>query len=164
VQAALTGHLVLSSLHATDSIGAIYRFLEMGIEPFMVSSAVIGVLAQRLVRRVCPQCATAYEPAAEELTFYRSMGGTATSFQRGRGCSFCSHTGFHGRIGVFEVLPMSDAIKRLLVRDAPPQALRERAISEGMSSLRNAGIAKVNDGLTSISEVMRSVHLEEVGA
>ena len=161
VQSALTGHLVLSSLHATDSIGAIYRFLEMGIEPFMVTSAVTGVLAQRLVRRICPRCGVDYEPAADELTFYRSVGGRGMTFRRGTGCAFCAHTGFHGRVGVYEVLRISDAIKRLLIRDAPPEALRERALNEGMTTLRTSGLQKVDEGQTTIAEVMRSVHLSE---
>ncbi|TMF29848.1 MAG: type II/IV secretion system protein [Chloroflexi bacterium] len=161
VQSALTGHFVLSSLHATDAVGAIYRFLEMGIESFMVSSAVSGVLAQRLVRRICPECATAYEPPPEEREFYRQVGGHGMLFQRGTGCAFCAHTGFYGRIGVFEVLRMSDAIKRLLIRDAPPEALRQRATTEGMTTLRSAGLSKIDEGLTTIAEVMRSVHLSE---
>jgi type IV pilus assembly protein PilB len=161
VQSALTGHLVLSSLHATDAIGAIYRFLEMGIEPFMVTSAVTGVLAQRLVRRICPQCTVDYEPAPDELSFYRAVGGHGMTFRRGTGCAFCSHTGFRGRIGVFEVLRISDAIKRLLVRDAPPEALRERAVIEGMTTLRTSGLAKIDEGQTTVAEVMRSVHLSE---
>jgi type IV pilus assembly protein PilB len=159
VQSALTGHLVLSSLHATDAIGAIYRFLEMGIEPFMVTSAVTGVLAQRLVRRICPQCTAPYEPAAEELSFYQTLGGEGLTFQRGNGCAFCAHTGFHGRIGVFEVLRLSDGIKRLLVRDASPEVLRAMAAGEGMTTLRSAGLAKIDEGLTTIAEVMRSVHI-----
>jgi type IV pilus assembly protein PilB len=159
VQSALTGHLVLSSLHATDAIGSIYRFLEMGIEPFMVTSAVIGVLAQRLVRRICSECSVGYEPAPEELSFYRSVGGHGMTFHRGGGCAACAHTGFRGRIGVFEVLRISDAIKRLLIRDAPPEALRDRAVNEGMTTLRTAGLSKIDEGLTTIAEVMRSVYL-----
>ena len=161
VQSALTGHLVLSSLHATDAIGAIYRFLEMGIESFMVTSAVIGVLAQRLVRRICPECTLAYEPAPEELEFYRAIGGQGTVFKRGNGCAFCAHTGFHGRIGVFEVLRMTDGIKRLLLRNASPGVLRTLATAQGMTALRSSGLAKVDEGLTTIGEVMRSVHLSE---
>jgi len=161
VQSALTGHFVLSSLHATDAVGAIYRFLEMGIESFMVTSAVTGVLAQRLVRRICTECSSPYEPPPEELEFYRSVGGHGLSFRRGTGCAACAHTGFRGRIGVFEVLRISDAIKRLLVRDSPPEALRARAITEGMTTLRSAGLAKIDEGLTTIAEVMRSVHLSE---
>ena len=161
VQSALTGHLVLSSLHATDAIGAIYRFLEMGIESFMVTSAVIGVLAQRLVRRICPECTLAYEPAPEELEFYRAIGGQGTVFKHGNGCAFCAHTGFHGRIGVFEVLRMTDGIKRLLLRNASPGVLRTLATAQGMTALRSSGLAKVDEGLTTIGEVMRSVHLSE---
>jgi type IV pilus assembly protein PilB len=163
VQSALTGHLVLSSLHATDAVGAIYRFLEMGIESFMVASAVTGVLAQRLVRRICDRCTAPYEPGPDELNFYRSFGGRGTVFLRGTGCAHCVHTGFHGRMGVFEVLRISDAIKRLLVRDAPPEALRQQAVADGMTTLRASGLAKIDEGLTTIAEVMRSVHLSEDG-
>ncbi len=157
----LTGHLVLSSLHATDAVGAIYRFLEMGIESFMVTSAVIGVLAQRLVRRNCPDCTTVYEPSTEELEFYRAVGGQGIIFHRGTGCAHCVHTGFRGRIGVFEVLPMTDGLKRLLVREAPHEELRQQAIREGMTTLRSAGVARIDEGLTTIAEVIRSVHVSE---
>jgi type IV pilus assembly protein PilB len=161
VQSALTGHLVLSSLHSTDAVGGLYRFLEMGIESFMVTSAVIGVLAQRLVRRNCPDCTTVYEPSAEELQFYHAVGGQGIIFHRGTGCANCSHTGFRGRIGVFEVLPITDAIKRLLVRDAPDEELRAQAIRDGMTTLRSAGVARIDEGLTTIGEVIRSVHVSE---
>jgi type IV pilus assembly protein PilB len=163
VQSAMTGHLVLSSLHATDAVGAIYRFIEMGIEPFMVTSAVIGVQAQRLVRRICDQCRIAYRPPVEEFEFYSAMGGKGATFYRGTGCAHCAHTGFHGRIGVFEVLKVTDAVKRLLVRDAPPEAVRAQALADGMTTLRESGLAKIDDGQTTISEVMRSVHLGEQG-
>ncbi|HEY0493971.1 MAG TPA: GspE/PulE family protein [Candidatus Dormibacteraeota bacterium] len=161
VQSAMTGHLVLSSLHATDAVGAVYRFLEMGIEPFMVTSAVIGVQAQRLVRRICDDCRATTKPPLQEFEFYRAMGGTGIVFWQGTGCAHCSHTGFHGRIGVFEVLKMTEAIKRLLVRDAAPDALRAQAVADGMTTLRESGLAKINEGLTTIGEVMRSVHLGE---
>ena len=159
VQSALTGHLVLSSLHATDAIGAMYRFLEMGIETFMVTSAVIGVLAQRLVRRICPECANPYQPSPEELEFYHAVGGEGTAFRRGIGCNQCAHTGFYGRIGVFEVMRMSEGIKRLLLRNASLDVVRALATAEGMTSLRAGGIARVDEGLTTIAEVMRSVHI-----
>ncbi len=161
VQSALTGHLVLSSLHATDAIGAMYRFLEMGIETFMVTSAVIGVLAQRLVRRICPECAAPHEPGPEELEFYHSLGGKQTAFRRGAGCAYCAHTGFYGRIGVFEVMRMTEEIKRLLLRNASPEVVRTLASAEGMTTLRSGGIARVDEGLTTIAEVMRSVHISE---
>lgn len=161
VQSALTGHLVLSSIHATDAVGAIYRLLEMGIESYMVTSAVIGVQAQRLARRVCDRCAVAYQPSAEELEFYASIGGKGSLFRRGAGCAHCSHTGFRDRIGIFEVVKISDPVKRLLVRDAPPEAVRQQAVSEGMATLRQSGLARVDEGLTTIAEIMRSVHLSE---
>jgi type IV pilus assembly protein PilB len=164
VQSALTGHLVLSSLHATDAVGALYRFLEMGIEPFLIASSVIGVQAQRLVRRVCDRCSAAYQPSLEEMAFYRSIGGQGNAFKRGTGCSHCAHTGFRGRLGVFEVMKVSDSIKRLLVKEAEPDALRQQAITEGMATLRESGRAKIDQGLTTIGEVMRSVHLEDVDA
>jgi type II secretory ATPase GspE/PulE/Tfp pilus assembly ATPase PilB-like protein len=148
-------------LHATDAVGAIYRFLEMGIESFMVTSAVIGVLAQRLVRRNCPDCTTVYEPSTEELEFYRAVGGHGIIFHKGTGCANCAHTGFRGRIGVFEVLPMTDALKRLLVRDAPHEELRDEAVRGGMTTLRSAGVARIDEGLTTIGEVIRSVHVSE---
>jgi type IV pilus assembly protein PilB len=157
VQSALTGHLVLSSLHATDAVGAISRFLEMGIEPFMVASSVIGVEAQRLVRRICEQCTTDYEPPVVELEFYGQIGGVLARFKRGTGCVYCSHTGFRDRIGIFEVLTVTDSIKRLLVKEATQESLRQKAIEEGMTTLSQAGLAKIDQGLTTIAEVMRSV-------
>ena len=162
VQSALTGHLVLSSLHATDAVSALYRFLEMGIEPFMVASSVIGVEAQRLVRRVCERCRTTDKPPVEQFAFYQAIGGKGSTFVRGTGCAHCSHTGFRGRIGLFEVLKVTDSVKRLLVRDASPETVRDQVIKEGMTSLRESGLAKIDEGLTTISEVMRSVHVSEV--
>ncbi len=159
VQSALTGHLVLSSLHATDAVGAFYRFLEMGIEPFMIASSIIGVVAQRLVRRICERCSVEYEPSPEESDFYAAVGGGGRSFRRGAGCAHCSHTGFHDRVGLFEVLRVTSAIKRLAVKQAPSEALRSQAIEDGMSTLREAGLAKINQGITTIAEVMRSVHV-----
>jgi len=159
VQSALTGHLVLSSLHATDALGAIYRFLEMGIDPFMVASSVIGVAAQRLVRRICDRCAVDYEPSAEEIDFYQAIGGKGTSFRRGPGCAHCSHTGFRERIGIFEVLRVTEGVRRLLAKDAPPETLRAQAIQDGLNTLREAGLAKINQGVTTIAEVMRSVYV-----
>jgi len=160
VQSALTGHLVLSSLHATDAVGSIYRLLEMGIEPFMVASSVIGVIAQRLVRRICDRCSIENTPSIEEMSFYANLGGRQFNFRRGTGCAYCSHTGFRDRIGIFEVLRVSDGVKRLIVKDAPPEALRQLVAQEGMANLRQAGLAKIDEGSTTIAEVMRSVHTE----
>jgi len=97
----------------------------------------------------------------EELAFYRAIGGSGTSFTHGTGCANCSHTGFHGRIGIFEVLKITDAVKRLLLRDASPELLRQQAIADGMTTLRESGLTKIDQGLTTIGEVMRSVHVSE---
>jgi type IV pilus assembly protein PilB len=140
-------------------VGAVYRLLEMGIEPFMVASSVIGVLAQRLVRRLCDRCSIENTPPVEEMSFYASLGGRQFNFRRGTGCAYCSHTGFRDRIGIFEVLRMSDAVKRLIVKEAPPEALRQLAAQEGMQALRQAGLIKIDEGVTTIAEVMRSVNV-----
>jgi type IV pilus assembly protein PilB len=162
VQSALTGHLVLSSLHATDAVGAIYRFLDMGIEPFMVASSIIGVQAQRLVRRICDRCGADDPPPPDELAFYRAIGGTGTRFRRGAGCAYCSHTGFRERIGIFEVMRVTDEFKRLLVHEAAPATLRLQAVRDGMTSLRHSGLARIDDGLTTIGEVMRTIQASDV--
>jgi type IV pilus assembly protein PilB len=159
IQSALTGHLVLSSLHATDAVGALHRLLEMGIEPFLVASAVIGVLAQRLVRRNCPHCALDYQPTPEDLAYYREMGGRQERFFRGAGCQQCAQTGYRDRIGIFEFLPVTDGIKQLLVRRAPTEELRREMLRAGAVTLRAAGLEKIDQGLTSISEIMRSIYV-----
>src|SRR3989440_12169339 len=137
VQSALTGHLVLSSLHATDSAGVIQRFIEMGIEGFLLSSALIGVLAQRLVRRICTQCRIDYQPSPDEMALWAAHSrGAPRRFARGRGCAHCAGTGYRGSVGVFEVLTVTDEIKRLISSRASAQPIREAAVREGMRSMR----------------------------
>jgi type IV pilus assembly protein PilB len=158
IQSALTGHLVLSSLHATDSAGVIQRFIEMGIEGFLVSSALIGVAAQRLVRRICGYCKEPYEPGADERRLWLEYGTYDKSvFYHGRGCTHCAHTGFRGRIGVFEALPITDTIKRLVSARAAAQDIREQAVREGMTTLRGDGVQKVAEDQTTLAEVIRCV-------
>jgi type IV pilus assembly protein PilB len=157
-QAALTGHFVLSSLHATDSVAALHRFLDMGIEAFLVASSVLGIVSQRLVRRVCQSCAMPYEPTAEEMAFYSEAGGEGNSFVRGAGCQVCGDTGYHDRIGVYEFLHMTPEIRRLLVGWATQDELRRVAINQGMRTLRTEGLALVDQGVTTISEVIRSIY------
>jgi type IV pilus assembly protein PilB len=160
VQSALTGHLVLSSLHATDAAGVIQRFIEMGIEGFLISSALVGVVAQRLVRRNCPHCSEPYEPSPAELSLWNEFGGAAKAeFYAGVGCAQCAGTGFLGRVGVFEVLEMSDDIKRKVSVRASAQEIRERALEEGMVSLRADAVQKVAADVTTLAEVMRCVWL-----
>ncbi len=159
VQAALTGHFVLSSLHATDSVAALHRFLDMGIEAFLVASSMLGVVSQRLVRRVCQACSTPYEPTPEELAFYQQAGGSPDrTFVRGTGCNLCAETGYLDRIGVYEFLTMTPEIRRLLVGWATQDELRRVAINQGMRTLRTEGLALVDQGITTISEVIRSIY------
>ncbi len=157
VQAALTGHLVLTTIHANNAAGAIIRLVEMGIEPYLVSSAVAGSVAQRLVRRICPHCRVRQRSAAEAAIYRRETGETHQEFFIGRGCNFCSYTGFLGRIGVFEVLLVSDQIRALINERATAAQINEEAQKEGMISMRQDGMLKAREGLTTPSEVMRSV-------
>jgi type IV pilus assembly protein PilB len=159
VQSALTGHFVLSSLHATDSVSALHRFLDMGIESFLIASSVIAIVGQRLVRRVCPSCKTKYTPTNEELTFYEEGGGEPKQdFWHGTGCNFCGNTGYQDRIGVYELLQMTPEIKRLIVGWATQDELRRLAQKQGMRTLREEAINLVAQDVTTISEVIRSIH------
>ncbi len=159
VQSALTGHFVLSSLHATDSVSALHRFLDMGIESFLVASSVIGIVGQRLVRRICPSCREVYELSDEERSFYEgSEGPEKTEFVRGAGCNFCSGTGYQGRIGVYELLSVTPEIKRLVVGWATQDELRRLAERQGMRSLRQEAINLVAQDVTTVSEVIRSIY------
>ena len=158
IQSALTGHLVLSSLHATDSAGVVQRFMEMGIEGFLISSALVGVVAQRLVRRICDQCKEPYEPSEEEMDLWGQYGsGTKEQFFHGRGCGHCAGTGYHGRIGIFEVLQLTDGIKRSVSNKSSAEDIRKQAVKEGMVSLRVDAVQKVAADLTTLSEVIRCV-------
>ncbi|MFI5282425.1 MAG: GspE/PulE family protein [Candidatus Dormibacterales bacterium] len=160
VQSALTGHLVLSSLHATDAVGALLRFTDMGIEGFLIASSVIAIVAQRLVRKICDGCRVAYTPGAEELEYATSVGLPAPAkVYRGQGCSRCNMSGYYDRIGVFEVLTMSDDIKRLVIGKASHQEIVDAAIAGGMVPLRADAWMKVSSGVTTVSEVLRSVYI-----
>jgi type IV pilus assembly protein PilB len=159
VQSALTGHFVLSSLHATDSVSALHRFLDMGIESFLIASSVIAIVGQRLVRRVCPSCKSQYIPTNEELSFYEESGGEPKqNFWRGTGCNFCGNTGYQDRIGVYELLQITPEIKRLIVGWATQDELRRLAQKQGMRTLREEAIDLVTQDVTTISEVIRSIH------
>jgi type IV pilus assembly protein PilB len=160
VQSALTGHFVLSSLHATDSTAALHRFLDMGIESFLVSSSVVGVVAQRLVRRICEACREPVEPPSDELAFYEEWGGKPKNeFTHGAGCNFCSHTGYVDRVGVYELLKVTPGIKQLIVEHAPRDVIWQQAIDEGMSTLRDEALRLVEEDVTTISDVLRSVYI-----
>ena len=162
VQSALTGHFVLSSIHATDAPGALQRFVDMGIEPFMVASSMLAVASQRLLRRICPHCRERYVPSQDEMRFYEESGGIEKergSFWRGKGCNFCARTGYHGRTAVFEFMPVSDEIKRLLIENASHDQLREAGIREGMRPMRHEAMRLVAEDETTIDEVIRAIYL-----
>jgi type IV pilus assembly protein PilB len=158
-QSALTGHFVLSSLHATDAVAALHRFLDMGIESFLIASSVLGVVGQRLVRRICTSCATPYTPSPEEMAFYEEAGGSPKEvFLRGAGCNFCAGTGYSDRIGVYELLLITPEIKRLVVGWATQDELRRLAVKQGMRTLRDEAIALVEQDRTTVSEVLRTIY------
>ncbi len=157
-QAALTGHLVLSSVHANDTVSTIIRMIDLGIEPFLISSALIGVVAQRMVRRICPYCSRAIEISAEEREAYEEeMHEKRSEFLVGAGCNFCAGTGYLGRTGIFEVLVATEAIRRMIVKGAGTDEIRTQAQKEGMDSLWHDGMLKVKAGVTTPYEVFRNV-------
>ncbi len=158
IQAALTGHLVFSTLHTNDSFGAMTRLLDMGIEPFLVSSSVVGVMAQRLVRRVCSSCRVPYDPTDEE---FQEIGidlrrvGDAQVYRPGPGCGQCKQTGYRGRTGIHELLVVDDDIRNLVMKAADAATIRREATAKGMNTLREDGADKVLAGMTTIEEVLR---------
>ncbi|MEN9507151.1 MAG: hypothetical protein RI958_3077 [Actinomycetota bacterium] len=159
VSSALTGHLVMSSLHAIDATSSVYRLIDMGIEPFLVASSVVGVVGQRLVRRVCARCRVAYRPAPHDVDWFVAAGGRAEhEFVRGDGCNFCAGTGFRERVGIFEVLEMTDELSTLLVAGATPRHLREAARRSGMRTMADEAVDAVTEGATTLEEVVRAVH------
>lgn len=154
-QAAMTGHLVFSTLHTNDAVSAITRLTDLEVEPYIVGATLEGVLAQRLVRRVCPECRERYppDPAAVALIAHQPVG--AMALHRGRGCRSCRETGYLGRTGIFELLAITDKLKHALARDSSLGELRDLARSQGMKTLREDGWAKVQAGITTVEEVLR---------
>jgi general secretion pathway protein E len=158
IQAALTGHLVLSSIHANDAVGVLFRLMDLDAETASISSTLIGIASQRMVRRICPNCRAPYQPPEDELVaFNKELENQAVTFYHGMGCNLCANTGYRGRIGIFEFLIMSEAIRKMLRSHAGAGEIRTQAIAEGMVTMKQDGMLKVKEGITSISEVMRSV-------
>ncbi|HXG21459.1 MAG TPA: type II secretion system ATPase GspE [Methylomirabilota bacterium] len=158
IQAALTGHLVFSTLHTNDSFGAVSRLLDMGIEPFLVSSSLLGVMAQRLVRRVCAECRHAYTPTAQEISeigLTPDAGGERPFYRPGPGCETCNQKGYRGRTGIHELLLLNDSLRALVMQRADAAAIRRAACAEGMHTLRDDGAGKVLAGVTTVEEVLR---------
>ncbi len=162
VQAALTGHLMLSSIHANDAVSVIFRLLDLGVEPLLVSSTLIGVIAQRMVRRICPECARPVKvPYTEKMAYCRETGEDRDEFLCGSGCKSCTFTGYRGRTGIFEVLQMTDELRRLVLAGVPAPELREQAIKDGMLCLVKDGMLKVKAGITTPAEILRNAYSVE---
>jgi general secretion pathway protein E len=159
IQAALTGHLVFSTLHTNDAAGAISRLLEMGVEDYLLASSLLGVLAQRLVRRVCPACKAEVPDGARSIPELASYGPDLKIYE-GRGCEECAHTGYHGRNGIFEFLRVTDAIRQLILKRSSSDIIRDAGVREGMRTLREDGWRTVAAGITTVGEVVRVTQQE----
>jgi len=156
VRAAQTGHLVLSTLHTNDSAGAVARLLDLGVEPFLLSSTLTAIMAQRLVRQVCPECSEPYTATRQELKQLGLDQDRQVELRRGVGCEKCLHTGFYGRVGLFELLFIDDPIRRLIVQEADAMTIRNSALERGLVTLRTDGVRKVLQGVTTPGEVLRA--------
>jgi len=164
VQASLTGHLVFTTLHTNDSPSTIARLLDLGIEPFLITATLEGVVGQRLVRKICTNCKTGFHPTEDalmelELTPESTAG---RQFFYGKGCDYCNNTGYRGRMGIFEVMVLDDTMREAIMERASSNVLREIAVKNGMFSMREAGITAIYDGLTTIEEVVKETVLDEV--
>jgi type IV pilus assembly protein PilB len=153
----LTGHLVFSTLHTNDAPSTIARMLDLGLEPFLITATMEGIVAQRLVRKICLNCKTEYQPTEEmlmelELT-HEQVGGK--KFYYGKGCDQCNNTGYRGRTGIYEIMPFNDEIRDLIMNSASTAVLREASKRAGMKTLRENGLAAIYDGITTIDEVAR---------
>jgi type II secretory ATPase GspE/PulE/Tfp pilus assembly ATPase PilB-like protein len=160
IHSALTGHLVLSTLHTNTATGAIPRFIDMGVEDFLLASTLNVVLAQRLVRKICTNCVVKYEPddaVVKKLSKSLGVDLKGQNFYRGEGCKECGGKGYTGRIGVYEVLPITDKLRKLITEKTTSSELQTEAVKEGMVTMLQDGLDKVASGLTTIEEVMRVV-------
>jgi type IV pilus assembly protein PilB len=157
VQASLTGHVVLSTLHTNDAPGAVTRLIDMGLEPFLISASIEGILAQRLLRRICKTCRTAYEPDKEVIGMLDvdALEIANKKFYFGKGCADCNRSGYKGRQGLFELMTISDSIRTLITQRSPTLVLKQKAIEVGMRPLRDDGLRCIFDGLTTIEEVLK---------
>ncbi len=157
IRSSLTGHLVFSTLHTNDAAGAVTRLTDMGVEPFLIASTMIASLAQRLVRRLCPQCAEAFTPdpfAIAQVGMDATMAKSA-KFMRAKGCEACRHTGYRGRIAIYEILPFTTAIKEMTIQREPSTHIKRKAMELGMRTLRHSGCVRIAQGLTTFEEVLR---------
>jgi type II secretory ATPase GspE/PulE/Tfp pilus assembly ATPase PilB-like protein len=161
ISAALTGHFVLSTLHTNDAAGAISRLVNLGIPPFLVASAVIGSAAQRLIRTTCTKCRQTYQPGPDELNLLKLSGdeNNDIQFYKGAGCDNCMKTGYSGRKAIYEILPVSADIRKLIVNSCSDDAIKELAITESMRTLQKSAIDEVLNGSTTFEELLRVVDM-----
>jgi type II secretory ATPase GspE/PulE/Tfp pilus assembly ATPase PilB-like protein len=154
----MTGHLVLTAMLPADATSVITRLIEMGLEPFLASASLVAVLAQRLVRRVCPHCTEEYDPSPSplrRLSAQTDLDLSNAKFQRGKGCKECRATGYRGRTGLFELMEIDDRLRELIARPTPTDELRTAAIEAGMTTMLKDGVEKAMQGVTTVEEVMR---------
>jgi type IV pilus assembly protein PilB len=163
VQAALTGHLVLATLHTNDAPGAVARLLDMGIEPYLLSSAINGVVAQRLTRTVCPNCAAKYIPSKNVLLDAGLADKPGRPFRKGAGCKECHNSGFRGRAGIYSVMEVTTELKKLIHRAAPTHELHAVLRKSGVLTLREEGVLLALEGKTCLEEVLAATHSEDTG-
>lgn len=160
IQASLTGHLVLSTLHTNDSASAVTRLIDMGVEPFLVSSSLVAVMAQRLVRTICPHCREPYEPSDAERSYFvnsKPVAHQITLLYRGRGCERCRQSGYSGRTGIFEILYVTPEVREMITARKDAQVIKDHAVSRGMKTLYRDGLKKVMSGETTLQEVLRVI-------
>ena len=158
VQASLTGHVVFSTLHTNDAPSAITRLIDLGLEPYLINATLEGIVAQRLVRRICPDCREQYEPAPETILSIglRPEDVEGTKFYRGRGCDRCNNIGYYGRLGIFEILIINDELREMMLQEASTQEIRSASRKLGCRSLRQSGLLAIYDGRTTIDEITRA--------
>ena len=164
VSAALTGHLVLSTLHTNDAAGAVSRLVNLGMAPFQVSSALLGVMAQRLARTICPKCKKPYKPTKQELAAIFGDGADKhrdAKLYKGKGCESCRGTGYRGRGGLFEIFEMDSALRNMVVEGVSDDQLKACALAQGMKTLRMKGIERILEGSTTLEEITRVVNMKE---
>lgn len=158
IRSAITGHLVLSTLHTNDAVSAIPRLVDIGVEPYLIANALRGVISQRLVRRICPHCKKPYRPGGDELDLLKLPDDADVTFYRGEGCPECRHTGYHGRRAVFEILTVNNGLRRLISRGADYDALLKAAADTDFTSMRDNCRRLVLAGETTAAEAARAIH------
>jgi type IV pilus assembly protein PilB len=161
VRSALTGHLVLSTIHTNDAPSAITRLIDMDIEPFLISASLVGVISQRLVRKICPQCITEYVAEPREHAILGIEEDVEITLKRGKGCSYCHESGYKGRTAIFEIMPVLAGHRHLIDKRATADELRDYAISQGMSTLKQGAVQLVLEGVTTIDELLRVTYVND---